>query len=87
MYCDSTKQLPQASFSGLTWGASKEDVIAVYGQPKNTISGPEGVITLQYEANDGTQLNFRVNESYSAYADNPVYGLAGVEVINFSLIS
>lgn len=87
MYCDSTKQLPQASFSGLTWGASKEDVIAVYGQPKNTISGPEGVITLQYEANDKTQLSFRINESYSAYADNPVYGLAGVEVINFSLIS
>lgn len=86
MYCEDGAALPQADFGGLTWKASKEDIISVYGQPESITDGPEGVSSLSYRGSDGTNLTFRVNESYDTYAQNPIHGLVSVEIVNYSIM-
>lgn len=86
-YCKEGDVLPNATFSGLTWGASYEEVIEKYGEPKDVYhnDGKDGLIswdTLYYEAYDGTDVTFRISDG----ADGHIKGLSGVSVINISMM-
>lgn len=87
-YCKEGQTLPAATFNGLTWGASYEDVVAKYGEPEDVyVAEPEkesdaGWTTLYYEAYDGTDVTFRISDGSGGY----IKGLSGVCVRNFVIM-
>lgn len=85
-YCKAGGQLPRFGIKDLTWGASKEDIIAVFGEPKSMYNGDVGSTiecTLNYELSDGTELSFRISGGYDGTC---VKGLSRVSAVNYSMI-
>lgn len=80
-YCDDGLVLPDATFRGLTWGASKEDVLSTYGEPTRSYDIENGTMIV-YELPDGTQLSF------SMYDENEFgrIGLTEISVINYDFM-
>lgn len=75
--------LPHMAFKNLTWGASRDDIIAAYGKPYLE-SADEGTIypyILTYKSDDGAEMKFYISEG------NNVKGLSKVSFINFSKMS
>lgn len=71
--------VPNMSFAGLTWGASRDDVVAKYGTPANeyTDSSADAIhpYVLKYEMGD-VDMTFSISQS----------GLSRVEVINYNVM-
>lgn len=72
---------PSMTWSGLTWGASLDDIKAVYGESTYGYNSTS-YDTLTYEATDGTELTFYVSKD-NQWGPN---GLSRVEVVNYNLM-
>lgn len=61
--------LPNVNFNGLTWGASRDDIIGAYGEPTYTYSSDSGYWSLDYDVTDivgdgvDYELSFTGNDS------------------------
>lgn len=80
-YCDDGLVLPDATFRGLTWGASKDDVLSTYGEPTRSYDVENGTMIV-YELSDGTQLSFIVYDKNEFGRT----GLTEVSVINYDFM-
>lgn len=46
------ESLPNVTFNGLTWGASKDDIIAAYGEPTYSYSDDSGYWSMEFDVTD-----------------------------------
>lgn len=83
-FCGS-EQLPDMTFGGLRWGASRDEIIAVYGEPDSEYRDANairpyiltyqiGTVTMELSVSDGQEKGEGVN------------GLSKVSVVDYSLI-
>lgn len=76
---------PEYSIGGLTWGATSDDIKAVFGEPEDDyMSDTTDRYIMYYTLEDGTEVTFVTTEKANMYNHT---GLVEVSVVNYDIIN
>lgn len=74
------ESLPDVTFNGMTWGASRDDIVAAYGEPDYTYSDESGYWSVEFDVTE--LVNDGVDYSLSFTGDDN--GVNGFRVSHYS---
>lgn len=74
------ESLPDVTFNGMTWGASRDDIVTAYGEPDYTYSDESGYWSVEFDVTE--LVNDGVDYSLSFTGDDN--GVNGFRVSHYS---